>query len=1314
VKIRWKHWLGLALFLLVAGALAIYIAFATGFANRLIRRAVIGGIEQGTGARVEIQRFRFHPWVLRAEIDGLTLHGLEAPAAAPLFHADRIAVDIRIRSFFGRKYALDELVVDRPQLAITVDKNGHSNLPHRKPQPNSRPWQQTLFNLQIGNLELRDGRVDIGNFRAPLAVRGHEFQFSLHYNGGAPGTELYLGSFGFHHALMAERRDVPFAFDASGKFTLHRDSFELDQFVLHLPYSELNLRAELPSFSRPDWNLRYRGRLSLEDVRIIFHAPTTPGGMADFSGEAQYAAGQWTAKGYYDAHDIRMRYQWFHASGLRTWGDYEVGQRKLVVPNLRVSAFDGAIDGRLEMDFPGLAFRTETRLRGANLARVFTALDNPSFPVLPLHWAGSIDADCVNTWQKNFKHFRTQGETRWSPPGSLAPGMIPVSAKIDYDYDTASRGVTIQPGAEISMPKTQLSFYGPLSAVDSSLELKFHSDDLVDWDDFINILRGKHAEPVPIGGRVDWRGRILGPIGGPTFVGHVEGAKARYDKLYWDAIVGDMEYSPDDFGLTNASVRRGRTSAVIDLGLKLDGNWSFLPTSRWSLRARLDHSPTDDLQEILEINYPVTGLLTGDFRGSGTRQAPVLDGQFTYENIEAKGIHFDQLSGQIHFAHDEMRLSHAELRRGAGRVTGGITLHSQGRTAEFNLTGTRIALDKISAIQTTAVPIGGQLNFDLRGSGPLLAPVGQGSLQVAKLRLGTEAEGDFRGQVSSDGRTASLSIQSESPLANLEGQVTMGFAGDRPISGKVSLVQFDLDPFIVAGLHLKHITSHSSADGVLTISGPLRQPDSIQVAADITRISFDYEFVHLTNDQDIRITYRRNEVRIDQARLHGPETDLHLSGSARFDRDRPLRLAVSGQLDLRLLAHLLPGFEFQGQATANVSIEGNMARPRITGHTTIHNASASYADFPVGLSKVSGDFVFDESRFLFDRVTAESGGGQLTLSGNVVYGEGPLRYEVNASTPLIRIRYPTGLSWLAGGTLQLSGSSSASLLSGRIQVQRLLFAQGVDVASFFATASQTTSGPPSTSPFLRNLSFDIEGQTAPGAQIQWTSAQIGIDGDVRLRGTWDHPILLGNIHLLNGQMAFRGNNFDLTRGDINFANPFRLDPVLNVEATATISQYQLTINFSGPASRLSMTYRSDPPLPDSDIIALLALGSPGQEAGLRSQSASSQSYGATALLSEAISSSVGGRIEHLFGISQFRVDPFVAGTATESNAAARVTIQEQVARDLTITYSTNAATTNQYQLIQVQYDVSRELSVEFLRDINGTYGFDIKWVKHFK
>ena len=246
---------------------------------------------------------------------------------------------------------------------------------------------------------------------------------------------------------------------------------------------------------------------------------------------------------------------------------------------------------------------------------------------------------------------------------------------------------------------------------------------------------------------------------------------------------------------------------------------------------------------------------------------------------------------------------------------------------------------------------------------------------------------------------------------------------------------------------------------------------------------------------------------------------------------------------------------------------------------------------------------------------------------------------------------------------------------------------------------------------MRNLTFDVAAHTSPGARIEWTGAQVEIDSDLHLRGTWDRPSCWGISTCWAARCRFRGNNFTLTRGDINFANPFQLDPELNIEATSTISQYQVTINFSGRASKLALSYRSDPPLPDTDIIALLALGSTGQESALRS-SAGSQNYGATALLSEAISSGIGGRIEHLFGISHFRVDPFLAGTATESNASARVTIEQQVTRDLTVTYSSNAAS-DQEQLIQVEYHVRRDLSVVFLRDINGTYGLDVKFVKHF-
>ncbi len=62
-------------------------------------------------------------------------------------------------------------------------------------------------------------------------------------------------------------------------------------------------------------------------------------------------------------------------------------------------------------------------------------------------------------------------------------------------------------------------------------------------------------------------------------------------------------------------------------------------------------------------------------------------------------------------------------------------------------------------------------------------------------------------------------------------------------------------------------------------------------------------------------------------------------------------------------------------------------------------------------------------------------------------------------------------------------------------------------------------------------------------------------------------------------MHFHNNRYRVARGDLNFANPFRLDPVINVEATTNIQQYEITLNFSGQSSKLSLLlHRSDPPV----------------------------------------------------------------------------------------------------------------------------------------
>jgi translocation and assembly module TamB len=212
--------------------LAIVVAAAvigeTGLAERWVRGQLITQIERRTGARVELGAFHFHLWGLRAELDDLTLHGLEAAGQPALFHADRIDVKVRILSFFGRQVALDELIVERPEVAMRIDRSGHSNLPTPQVPAENRPWRETLFQLRIAQLSVRDGSVSYNDQRTPLSVDGQDFDFTLHYDAPGNGADSYVGVLGWQQVRLAAKKDMPFRFDLLAKFVLHRDSFEMD------------------------------------------------------------------------------------------------------------------------------------------------------------------------------------------------------------------------------------------------------------------------------------------------------------------------------------------------------------------------------------------------------------------------------------------------------------------------------------------------------------------------------------------------------------------------------------------------------------------------------------------------------------------------------------------------------------------------------------------------------------------------------------------------------------------------------------------------------------------------------------------------------------------------------------------------------------------------------------------------------------------------------------------------------------------------------------------------------------------------------
>ena len=124
------------------------------------------------------------------------------------------------------------------------------------------------------------------------------------------------------------------------------------------------------------------------------------------------------------------------------------------------------------------------------------------------------------------------------------------------------------------------------------------------------------------------------------------------------------------------------------------------------------------------------------------------------------------------------------------------------------------------------------------------------------------------------------------------------------------------------------------------------------------------------------------------------------------------------------------------------------------------------------------------------------------------------------------------------------------------------------------------------------------------------------------------------------------------------------------------------------------------------IIPAFALGRTQEEAVLQPQSQQNfTEVASNAILGQAINATVSSRAQKLFGISKIKIDPQAGGP--ESNPLARVTIEQQVSDKVTLTYITNLTQSAQ-QIIQVEYNVNRNVSIVAVRDQTGVVSFQVK------
>ena len=738
-----------------------------------------------------------------------------------------------------------------------------------------------------------------------------------------------------------------------------------------------------------------------------------------------------------------------------------------------------------------------------------------------------------------------------------------------------------------------------------------------------------------------------------------------------------------------------------------------------------------------QSSIPVSGNFSANARVSGTLKAPNADLTFALANAKAYQERIDRLQGSVRYSNALVDIPSIELNVPAGSVTlAGSFSHPANDFAagalKLNLRSTGIQLQKIEHIRQVQPSMAGTLRMAADLSANLRERNGERAVLVSNLNADIAANslrlnGRDLGQAGFTARTtgSNLNFRFDSDIAASQIHATgqSQLVGDYPTRASLAFSNIrysSIAPFISSEPTVQPAFD-ALVEGQASVDGPLLKPDELNGRLQLNRLEAKTapqrsptgappgRMVDFQNSGPIVIALNHSVVEVQHFLITGPGTNVNVSGSVNWKNARaPLGITVKADADLGVLQDVDREFYSSGGLSVNATLRGTFAQPLVNGRVELKNANVNYAEAPNGLSNANGVILLNGTSASIEKLSGESGGGRIEVSGFVGYTGPTVNYNLRAAATKVRVR-SSGVSVTSNAAIRLIGSARRSFLTGNVTVQRIEYGSSGDVGSILSAAGTPPSTPSAPSPLLAGMRLDIHIRTAPDLRVVTTYAdRLSVEANLTVRGTAANPGMLGHVNITDGQLVFFGNQYTVNTGTVNFYDPNSIQPVLNISLETIAQNVDVVIGVSGPINNLNLSYRSDPPLTFQQIVQLLATNTTPADPTIAAHQPAppQQSFtqmGESAILGQAVADPLASRVQRVFGITQFKIDPSISGSGGQPNA--RVTLQQKIASNITFTYITDVTETNS-EIVRVEWAFTPRFSAVAMRDFNGNVSLE--------
>jgi translocation and assembly module TamB len=626
----------------------------------------------------------------------------------------------------------------------------------------------------------------------------------------------------------------------------------------------------------------------------------------------------------------------------------------------------------------------------------------------------------------------------------------------------------------------------------------------------------------------------------------------------------------------------------------------------------------------------------------------------------------------------------------------------------LQLQGEKILLDHIFFISKNGA-IKGNGAIILSGQGSFSDPYLDAQIHVSDVTYQAKRLSDFR--VHAELKEGRVAVDAKGDF-DLTGDYDVA---DQNFSAALVLKATDLAPYFELS---NRPELAGQVTGRIAAAGNLAAPDQIEATAQLTDLALDFKGMEMVRSQEVTLLLRRKI-------LSTPGFSLalfrkgHLAVSGQGRIDGPVAYLLKGAVPLEvidLFTDALP--DVFGQIRLSVCIEGRLASPVISGRFDLEKIGFTVPGLWQAVKEMNGHIRATAEEVTIEDVSGRLDTGRFALKGNIgLDGFRPAKGQLFLHCDELPINIADTLDVTINSKLALAVLNQKGRLTGDISIVDGTYYKDVDL-NLMAAIKSVGRKKRETAPLtaksgaaaLPDIDLDIKVDSRSAFAVDNNLARLDIVPYLKIAGTLSHPLLSGRTEVESGIVVFQKQAFEIDKCIIDFINPYKIEPTIDLQSQTVIGHRTIMLKISGTPDKLAFELSSDPPESDQDILSLILTGKTTRELA---QGGGKGSLAAGNLAADALESIFGKDIKQTTGMDIFEVDYQNTATADDP-ATISVTMGKELTKRLTVKVEVKSKAGETVQRGIAEYKFLENFLVNGFQESDGVYGGEVVFRHEFR